>query len=87
MRAGVDLRDDWVGRFVKDEGLGIALDKQQQIFEPYVQLSGTERLVVVGLGLSFVKRVAELHEGSVEVLSQPGQGATFTMWVGWHRDS
>lgn len=78
---GAELREGWVGLFVKDEGPGIAPEKQQEIFEPYVQLPTSERLVGVGLGLSFVKRIAELHEGHVEVNSSPGQGSTFTLWV------
>ena len=78
---GVELRDDWVGLFVKDEGVGIALEKQTAIFEPYVQLPSSDRLVGVGLGLSFVKRIAQLHEGRVQVQSHPGKGSTFTIWV------
>ncbi len=84
---GVELRDDWVGLFVKDEGIGIALDKQKEIFEPYIQLPNSERLVGVGLGLSFVKRIADLHEGRVEVHSRPNQGATFTLWIKRYVDS
>lgn len=78
---GLEVLDDWVGVYVKDEGPGIALDKQREIFEPYVQLPGGHRLVGVGLGLSFVNRIAELHEGRVQVDSLPGQGATFTIWI------
>lgn len=78
---GAELREGWVGLYVKDEGPGIAPERQQEIFEPYVQLPTSERLVGVGLGLSFVKRIAELHEGRVEVNSHPGKGATFTLWV------
>lgn len=84
---GVALKDDWVGLFVKDEGQGIALDKQKRIFAPYVRLPHSKRLVGVGLGLSLVKRIAELHEGRVEVHSQPKQGATFTLWVRRHVDA
>jgi len=78
---GIELRDDWVGLFVRDEGPGIPLEKQKEIFEPYFQLPNTERLVGVGLGLSFVKRIAELHEGRVEVHSSRRRGSTFTLWV------
>ena len=78
---GVEFRDGWVGLFVKDEGVGIPLEKQTEIFQPYVQLTNSDRLVGVGLGLSFVKRIAQLHEGRVEVHSQPGKGSTFTIWV------
>jgi len=84
---GVELRDDWVGLFVKDEGCGIPLDKQKTIFETYVRLSDHEQLAGVGLGLAFVKRIAELHEGHVQVHSRPGHGATFTLWIKRHLEA
>lgn len=78
---GVELRENWVGLFVKDQGEGIPLEKQSEIFQPYVQVTPQERLVGVGLGLSFVKRIIDLHEGRIEVQSQPNQGSTFTLWL------
>jgi len=81
---GVHLRQDWVGLFVQDQGPGIPENRHQEIFEPYVQLPDTQRLVGVGLGLSFVKRIAQLHEGRVELHSRVGHGATFTIWIKRH---
>lgn len=83
---GVEWRDEWVGLFVKDQGPGIPENQQQKIFEPYVQLPDSQRLVGVGLGLSFVKRIAQLHEGRVEVHSRLGHGSTFTISVKRHVD-
>jgi signal transduction histidine kinase len=79
--AGIVLKQDWVGIYVKDFGVGIALEKQDIIFLPYIQLPSTERLVGVGLGLPFVKLIAELHEGRVEVESNVNVGSTFTIWL------
>lgn len=83
---GVEWRDDWVGIYVKDEGPGISPDDQTAIFEPYVQLPSAERVIGVGLGLSFVRRIAELHEGRVEVQSRLGHGATFIIWIKRYSD-
>lgn len=84
---GIELRDGWVGLFVKDQGPGIAIEKQKEIFEPYVQLPDAARLVGVGLGLSFVRRIADLHGGRVELQSRLGHGATFTVWLKQHVES
>ncbi len=78
---GIVLKEGWVGIYVKDVGVGIALEKQDIIFLPYIQLPSTERLVGVGLGLPFVKLIAELHEGRVEVESNVNVGSTFTIWL------
>jgi len=78
---GIILKEGWVGIYVKDVGVGIALEKQDIIFLPYIQLPSTERLVGVGLVLPFVKLIAELHEGRVEVESNVNVGSTFTIWL------
>ncbi len=67
---------------VKDNGRGIAPQSLNSIFEPFVQ--GEQRLERgdggLGLGLALVKRLAELHDGSVCAESGgPGQGALFTV--------
>jgi signal transduction histidine kinase len=58
---------------IRDHGPGIPKDKQPKIFEPYftTKESGT------GLGLAIVKHNTELYNGTVEVQSEPGAGATF----------
>lgn len=66
---------------VTDTGVGIALDDQARIFEPYSQIflenvprdssSGT------GLGLAIVSRLVDLMEGEISLLSEAGAGATF----------
>lgn len=68
---------------VSDSGQGIPTDKCSDIFEKFAQLDDdatrdkSER--GAGLGLYVVKRTAELHGGSVEVVSEPGQGSMFTL--------
>ena len=64
---------------VSDTGIGIPSDKIDQIFEPFIQLDGQfdRNYSGTGLGLSLVRRLTELHCGSIWVESQVGKGSTF----------
>ena len=67
---------------VRDDGLGIAPDLLPHIFEPFVQGERTlERSQGgLGIGLTLVRRLVELHGGSVAAASGgPGAGSTFTV--------
>jgi signal transduction histidine kinase len=61
---------------VTDCGEGIAAADQERIFHPGVRLSDRPGR---GLGLAVAQAVAAAHGGRVEVLSAPGEGATFTL--------
>ena len=67
---------------VADSGRGVAAERLARIFEPFVQGEHTtpSREEGLGIGLTLVKRLAELHGGAVAVDSPgPGKGATFTV--------
>jgi PAS domain S-box-containing protein len=66
---------------VRDTGIGIATEEHAVIFDKFHQVSATTRGVRegTGLGLAITKRLVEMHNGSIEVLSEPGKGATFTV--------
>jgi signal transduction histidine kinase len=62
---------------VSDEGPGIDLEEQEHVFASYVRGSKGKDTTGAGLGLYLVKRVVDLHGGTVTLLSHPGQGAKF----------
>ena len=66
---------------VSDRGFGIPAAELERIFDPYFRSNVPEiaRQRGVGLGLRFVKLVAERHGGRIDVVSQPNRGSTFTL--------
>jgi two-component system, sensor histidine kinase len=70
--------DDQVAIRVRDDGFGIEPDALDRIFEVFVQ--GKSGSTGLGLGLTLVRRLAELHGGTVGAFSAgPGQGSEFVV--------
>lgn len=72
--------------YVKDTGIGIAPEKQQLIFERFVQGDNSIRKKYggTGLGLSICEGFARLLQGSIHVVSQPGSGSEFILTLPYH---
>ncbi len=82
VRVGLTLKDGCAHISVSDSGVGIAPDFLPHVFDRFRQADGstTRRFGGLGLGLSIVRRLVELHGGSVKADSAGrGQGATFTV--------
>jgi len=70
---------------VIDTGIGIAPENIDKLFKPFVQLDSSlsRRYAGTGLGLALVRRIAELHGGSVCLESEIGKGSQFTVSLPW----
>jgi len=66
---------------IEDNGRGIPEKIQKQIFEPFVQVLGSDVKMGLGLGLSICKKYLDMMGGTVEMQSQEGKGTTFTCTV------
>jgi len=72
---------------VTDTGIGIPVEKQSMIFQPFAQAdsSMTRRYGGTGLGLSISMRLVELMQGRMWIVSEPGRGSTFHFSVRFTR--
>lgn len=66
---------------VADRGIGLSEEDRRRIFDPFYRTDAGKSVGAsgTGLGLTLVRHVVESHGGSIEVLSTPGQGSTFTL--------
>ncbi len=66
---------------VQDEGIGMSLEQQQQLFKPFQQVDSSidRRRQGTGLGLALTLHLAELHGGTVTCQSEEGVGSCFTL--------
>ncbi len=72
---------------VKDNGIGIAKEDQEKIFEKFVQIERKEGdYQGTGLGLSIVQRLTELFGSKIELESEEGKGTTFSFTIGFEAD-
>ncbi len=68
---------------VADNGIGISKTDQKHIFDKFYRAStgNIHKYKGLGLGLYYVKRIAEAHGGDVTVSSKPGKGSIFTVTI------
>jgi signal transduction histidine kinase len=76
----VDLTGSGAVITVLDTGPGIPKEQQAAIFEEYWQAPASRQARVgAGLGLAITRRLVRMHGGRIELFSEPGQGAKFTV--------
>ncbi|WP_097654438.1 PAS domain S-box protein [Candidatus Chloroploca asiatica] len=73
---------------VIDTGIGIAAADMKRLFKPFTQVDSSLARAHEGsgLGLALVMDLVELHGGSIKVVSEVGQGSTFTVRLPWDDD-
>jgi len=81
VRTYMDTRDgkSWIVMSVQDNGLGIPIGDQAQVFQPFFTTKGNNG--GTGLGLSVSYGIVTDHAGTIELASEPGQGSTFAVWL------
>jgi signal transduction histidine kinase len=69
-------RTNTVMLIVRDHGIGIEADDLQHVFEPFYRGKNAVSVRGHGIGLSLVDRIVKLHEGTIRMISKPGEGTT-----------
>ncbi|PQJ59334.1 hybrid sensor histidine kinase/response regulator [Vibrio jasicida] len=84
---GVVLRVEWNNGFahfeIEDTGIGIPLEAQQALFDPFVQADRSTKRSFEGsgLGLAICKNLVDLMKGQISYVSEPRKGTTFQIVV------
>jgi two-component system phosphate regulon sensor histidine kinase PhoR len=81
VRVRVEQNGMYVRIVVQDDGIGIALEHVDRVFDEFFRVKNehTASIPGTGLGLSLVRRITEMHHGQVSVESTPGRGSIFTI--------
>jgi signal transduction histidine kinase len=67
---------------VKDNGIGITVEEQQRLFQPYHRVEqDRQKFPGIGLGLAVAKQIVEAHGGKIRLTSTPNQGSTFSVLI------
>ncbi len=73
---GVDKKNNEISFFISDTGNGFDRQQVELLFKKY-STKNTTQANSIGLGLYITKKIVELHNGKINVTSEPGKGSTF----------
>lgn len=71
------VEGEWVRLAVKDSGIGLSEEVRAHLFDPFYTTKASGR----GLGLAICQRIVEDAGGRIEVISTPGLGSEFRVWL------
>jgi PAS domain S-box-containing protein len=88
LQVHTNVEDDLIQLSVTDNGIGIAPEDLQRLFQPFVQVDSSlnRQFEGTGLGLALVQKLTDMHGGSVQVESEVGIGSRFTINLPWRKD-
>ena len=72
--------EGWIFHFA-DNGVGIAAEYQERVFQMFQRLDPEKNPEGTGVGLPICKKISEYHEGRLEVQSEPGTGTVFSLFL------
>ncbi len=75
------IDDNFFSLIVADNGYGISAFDKKYIFDKFYRSKNNDDIQGMGLGLSYIKMIAEAHNGTIGVESELGQGSTFTFKI------
>lgn len=83
VRVTAGHQEPWVWLAVQDEGPGIAREDQDRVFQRFFRGDGKAGREEgrSGLGLTIVRQIAQAHGGAVRLVSEPGVGSAFAIWL------
>jgi len=79
VRFDAPRRNGVVTLSVADNGIGIAAEHHERIFDVFARLHSDEEYAGTGIGLAIVSKAARLMDGEITVVSTPGFGSTFSL--------
>ncbi len=81
--------EEWAFFSVKDQGIGISEEEQTLVFERFYRAdkSRSRSTGGRGIGLAIVKAIVDAHEGKITLVSCPGEGSNFSVFLPLHRDN
>ncbi len=85
LEVAIDESQDQIMLTVWDTGIGIAPENMERLFQPFTQVDGrlSRSYEGIGLGLTLVRRLTNMHGGSVSLESTVGQGSRFIVRLPW----
>ncbi len=79
---GAAVEPPYIHLWVSDTGIGIPVERQEQVFEPFVTVDrSTRRREGIGLGLTVTRHLVALHGGLMSLESTPERGSTFHVYL------